>query len=116
MNADPTSRARALIRRAQQYGKPLRIFLGYRAVGGGRYELVAYDDAGNLRKTMPRAEIEVRGDDDIAALAALLGERWAALEAQRIAEACRPSCAPKRTHQWFHGDNRIGRKRGGTPA
>lgn len=116
MHADPMTRAKALIRRAQQLGKPLRIFLGFRAVGGGQYELVAYDDAANLRKSLPRDEIEVSADTDVAVLSVDLGLRWAALERRRVDEACKARCAPKHTHQWFHGDQRFGRKRGGPAA
>lgn len=107
---DVHTRARYLLRRAAELGKPLRVFLGFRVVTSGRYEPVAYDSAENVMKRLPRAEMLVDPAEDAAALAQRLSEHFTALEQQRKA-APQATAKPKRTHQWFHGEQRYGRKR-----
>lgn len=92
---DPAYTATRLLRIANKAGKPVRIFLGIHPHQAAR-QLVAVDDASNLTKTGPRAEITVHQDMHPDTLAASLIAQWAVLQPQV------PAFSPAFSQQRFY--------------
>lgn len=93
--ANPQLAAEALIRKAAD--GPLRVFLGFKGVGGGRYCLVT--STVGVTHSLPHSEITVEPGADPDAVAALLTARWAELARQK-AKGKHSTTKPARSHRW----------------
>lgn len=92
---NPKLAAEALVRKAAN--GTLRVFLGFRGIGGGRYSLVT--STVGVTHSLPHSEITVEPGMSVDTVAALLTARWAEL-AQQKAKGKHSSTKPARSHRW----------------
>lgn len=102
MSSHPANlRAVALIKRATDTRKPLRIFLGFRSQGANKHSLSAVDDATKLCKSLPRAEMTIAGDSSVDEVAKAIDAHWETLTATKA--AMRADAVPTTGHDWRVG-------------
>lgn len=96
--SDPNKSAAALIRKAAD--APLRVYLGFRGIGAGKYSLVTSTIAEGVAQSLPHEIITIEPGADERALAALLTARWADLAQRQAKSGKRSSAKPSRAHRW----------------